>query len=158
MPIVTDKTADGTSQQRLATTQEFLKALGLHVSDDFYRAISDQFFFGVHTVDKNVPVLVIPVTSYDRAFAAMLAWEPQMNSDLAPAFTAVPASMAGPSGPVPRVFQDTVMRNYDVRALKDDNNYIQLYYSFPSPNILVIAESPYSFSELLSRLQSGRKL
>lgn len=158
IPTITTKAADGTVTQRLATTQEFLKALGVSVSDDFYRAVSDQFFFGIHTVDKNVPVLVIPVTSYDRAFAAMLAWEPQMNADLAPAFTAVPASMAGPTGPVPRTFQDTVMRNYDVRALKDDNNYIQLYYSFPTPNILIIAESPYSFSELLSRLQSGRKL
>jgi hypothetical protein len=158
VPLVVEKTADGASQQRLATTQEFLKSLGLHVSDDLYRALGDQFFFGIHTVDKNVPVLVIPVTSYDRAFASLLAWEPQMNPDLAPAFTAVPSSIAGSSGPVPRVFQDTVMRNYDVRALKDDNNYIQLYYSFPTPSILVIAESPYSFSEILSRLQSGRKL
>lgn len=158
IPTLTTKAADGTVTQRLATTQEFLKALGVSVSDDFYRAVSDQFFFGIHTVDKNVPVLVIPVTSYDRAFAAMLAWEPQMNADLAPAFTAVPSSVAGPNGPEPRTFEDTVMRNYDVRALKDDNNYIQLYYSFPTPNILIIAESPYSFSEVLSRLQSGRKL
>ena len=50
------------------------------------------------------------------------------------------------------------MRNYDVRELTDDSGNIVLYYSFPTPNILVIAESPYSFTEILSRLQAEREL
>ena len=55
-------------------------------------------------------------------------------------------------------YEDLVMRNYDVRALKDDAGEIQLYYSFPTQNILIIAESPYSFPEILSRLQASRQL
>ncbi len=50
------------------------------------------------------------------------------------------------------------MRNYDVRALKDDAGQIQLYYSFPTRDILIIAESPYSFGEILSRLRADRRL
>jgi len=50
------------------------------------------------------------------------------------------------------------MRNYDARALKDDAGQIQLYYSFPTRNILIIAESPYTFAEVLSRLQAERRL
>lgn len=60
--------------------------------------------------------------------------------------------------PVQRGFQDAVMRNYDVRELTDDSGNIVLYYSFPTPNILVIAQSPYSFTEILSRLQADREL
>lgn len=67
--------------------------------------------------------------------------------------------MMGPDGiQVQRPFSDLVMRNYDVRALKDNDGVIQLYYSFPTRDLLVIAESPYTFTEILSRLQAGRRL
>jgi len=82
-----------------------------------------------------------------------------MNADLSPTFTPVPSTILDVNGiPYERVFKDSVMRNYDVRELRDDANVIQLYYSFPSPNLLIIAESPYSFPEILSRLQSVRRL
>jgi hypothetical protein len=159
VPTIRETAADGTSADRLATTQEFLKALGVSLSDETLRSFDSTFFFGIHAVDRNALVLVIPVVSYDRAFAGMLAWEPHMNRDLAPAFTAVPSTVMASDGSVTqRVFQDTVMRNYDVRIFKDDNGVVQLYYSFPTPSMLIIAESAYSFTELLSRLQSGRKL
>ncbi|OGG52435.1 hypothetical protein A2851_05325 [Candidatus Kaiserbacteria bacterium RIFCSPHIGHO2_01_FULL_53_29] len=151
--------ARGSGATRPATFAELMQALGAHAPDGLIRALSDDFFFGIHTVDKNAPVLVIPVTSYDHAFAGMIAWEATMNADLAPAFTAVPMLTTDQNGlPTRRTFQDLVMRNYDVRALKDDAGTIELYYSFPTQNILIIAESPYSFAEVLSRLQAGRKL
>ncbi len=147
------------AQPRLATTAEFLNAINSGAPEDVLRSVGPEFFFGLHTVDKNAPVLVIPVTNYDRAFAGMLAWENTMNADLSPAFTPVPATILDSNGiPSQRVFADDVMRNYDVREIKDDSGQIQLYYSFPSPNLLIIAESTYSFPELLSRLQSVRRL
>ena len=89
----------------------------------------------------------------------MLEWEDMINADLIPAFTSVPDTEAGADGLIKkRQFEDVVMRNYDVRALKDDAGTIQLYYSFPTRNILIIAESPYSFAEVLSRLRAERKL
>ena len=89
----------------------------------------------------------------------MLEWEPTLNTDLSPVFAAVPAQTTNASGlPVIRSFSDVVMRNYDVRALKDDAGNIVMYYSFPTQNILIIAESPYTFTEVLSRLQAQRKL
>ena len=150
---------DGSPQQIPATFSEFMQALGVHAPESLIRAVSPDFFFGIHTVYKNAPLFVIPVISYDNAFAGMLAWEEFLNADLAPAFTSVPALATDENGlPVKRTFKDLVMRNYDVRALKDNAGTIQLYYSFPTQNILVIAESPYSFTEILSRLQAGRKL
>lgn len=154
VPIVGPTTA----QQRPATFGEFMVAIEASPPDDLLRALSDDFFLGLHTIDKNAPLIVVPVLSYDRAFAGMLAWESAMNGDLAPLFTPL-SRYANVNGiPEERRFSDVVMRNYDVRALKDDSGQIQLYYSFPTRGILIIAESPYTFTEVLTRLQADRKL
>jgi hypothetical protein len=159
VPLVTETGTDGGALERPATLEEFFEAIGARTSGDLTRALSNEFFFGIHTVDENAPLFVIPVLSYERAFAGMLSWEQTMNTDLAPAFTQVPVQAIGPSGlPEKRLFEDVVMRNYDVRALKDDAGEIQLYYSFPTRSILIISESPFSFTEVLSRLRAERKL
>ena len=139
--------------------EDFMHALGASPPDELLRAVGPDFFFGFHVVDTNAPLFVIPVTSYDHAFAGMLAWESTMNADLSPVFTSVPATIIGANGlPEQRTFEDQVLRNYDIRALLDDQGNIVLYYSFPTPQILIIAQSPYSFPEILSRLQAQRKL
>ncbi|OHB18846.1 MAG: hypothetical protein A2854_03235 [Parcubacteria group bacterium RIFCSPHIGHO2_01_FULL_56_18] len=149
----------GTVSQRQITFSEFLTALGTRAPAELARAVGDDFFFGIHTVDENAPVIIVPVTSYERAFAAMLEWEPYMNLDLEPLFTLMPPQARADNGTLTeRKFEDTVMRNYDVRALKDDQGQVQLYYSFPTRNVLIIAESPYSFTEILSRLRADRRL
>ena len=159
IPTVTTNPVDATPLTRPATTAEFFRALGVQASSDLVSALSDQFFFGVHTVDTNAPFFVIPVVSYDHAFAGMLAWEGNINTDLSPIFPAVSSTVLDGSGvPSKRVFQDTILRNFDVRELKNDSGEVVLYYSFPSPSLLIIAQSPYTFTELLSRLQSARRL
>jgi len=159
VPTISQTAADGTATQIPATFAQFMQAIGANPPDDLVRALSSDFFFGIHTVDTNAPLIVVPVISYDRAFAGMLEWEPTLNTDLSPVFAAVPAQTTNASGlPVIRSFSDVVMRNYDVRALKDDAGNIVMYYSFPTQNILIIAESPYTFTEVLSRLQAQRKL
>lgn len=150
---------DGSERVTPLTFSEFLSSIGARAPSELSRALSDQFFLGLHTVDENAPLIVVPVVSYERAFAAMLEWEKNMNADLSPIFTHVPPQAVDANGlPGIRRFEDTVMRNYDVRALKDDSGTIQLYYSFPTRNVLIIAESPYSFAEILSRLKADRKL
>lgn len=156
---VTSDPKSGTLSQRQISFSEFLTALGTRAPAELARAVGDDFFFGIHTVDENAPVIIVPVTSYERAFAAMLEWEPYMNADLEPLFTLMPPQARADDGTlIERKFEDTVMRNYDVRALKDDGGQVQLYYSFPTRNVLIIAESPYSFTEILSRLRADRRL
>lgn len=159
VPTVTATSSAGAATTQPATLSQFFAALNINPPQELMGAIGPQFFFGFHIVDTNAPLFVIPVTSYDHAFAGMLGWEITMDTDLSPIFNSVPMTMTSAGGlPVARTFQDTVMRNYDVRELTDDSGNIVLYYSFPTPNILVIAESPYSFTEILSRLQAEREL
>ncbi len=159
VPTVSTVAQNGAAAVQPATFSQFMAAIGAKPPGNLLRALGDNFFFGIHTVDINAPLLVVPVLSYDNAFAGMLAWEATMNTDLAPVFTAVPAMMTDSNGlPAVRTFQDDVKQNYDVRELKDDGGQVRLYYSFPTQNVLVIAESPYSFAEILSRLQAEQKL
>jgi hypothetical protein len=159
VPTIMSTSTSGTAQEEPATITQFFTALGITPPQELTDAIGPDFFFGYHVVDTNAPLFVIPVTSYDHAFAGMLAWEPTMDSDLSPIFTSVSMTETATSGvPIARTFSDAVMRNYDVRELTDDSGTVVLYYSFPTPNILVIAESPYSFTEILSRLQAAREL
>ncbi len=151
--------SDETNTPREATLPEFFTAIGAAPPDSLVRALGTNFFLGFHTVDKVAPVMVIPVVSYDQAFAGMLSWEPVTDRDLAPFFTTVSDTTVGEGGvPTRRLFSDSVLRNYDIRVLKDDSGNIVLYYSFPSRSILIIAESPYTFAETLSRLQADRRL
>ncbi len=159
IPVTAEAGPDEAPQNRPATFREFMAALGAHPPDDLLRALGDDFFLGIHAADESAPLIVIPVASHSRAFAAMLRWEEALNSDFVPLFTAVPTlTFDGNGVPSKRTYEDLIMRNYDVRALKDDAGEVQIYYSFPTQNILIIAESPYSFPEILSRLQAGRQL
>ena len=113
----------------------------------------------MHAIDKNVPLFIIPITSYERAFAGMLKWEETLNADMLPIFTPVPRQQIDENGLlIDRTFKDLVIKNYDVRALIDDSGNIQLLYSFPTRNMLIITESPNSFIEILSRLRANGQL
>ena len=159
IPAMSTANENGEAQERAATFGEFMIALEANPPDDLVRALGDDFFFGIHTIDINAPLFVLSVVSYDRAFAGMLSWEDRMNADLSPPFSAVPSfTTDGNNLPIKRTYEDVVMRNYDVRALRDDTGTIRLYYSFPTKKILIISESPNSFVEILSRLQAARKL
>jgi hypothetical protein len=160
VPVVqAESSQTGAPVEFKATTRQFLAAIDAHAPDELLRALSDEFFFGFHTVDENAPMLVIPVTSYERAFAGMLQWETTINADLAPIFTGVPPLVQNANGLLTqRTFEDDVMRNFDVRILKDDAGVVQLFYSFPTRELLIISESPYSFAEILSRLRADRRL
>jgi hypothetical protein len=158
VPTIMSTSTSGTGQEEPATISQFFSALGMNPPQELMQAIGPNFFFGFHVVDTNAPLFVIPVTSYDHAFAGMLAWEPTMDADLSPIFTSVSMTTTQNGLPIQRTFEDAVMRNYDVRELTDDSGNVVLYYSFPTPQILVVAESPYSFTEILSRLQAEREL
>lgn len=158
-PLISSTDELGKTTQRPATTEEFLRSVGANPPESLTRALSPEFFFGVHALDENVPILVVPVVVYERAFAGMLEWEKSINDELAPMFTAVPARMTNAEGKsVVRAFEDVIVQNYDVRILRDARGTVRFLYAFPTRDILIFAESPNSFVEILARLRAERRL
>lgn len=160
VPTSPQTDANGAALEHAMSIGEFLNAIGAQASPELIRSLRGDFFLGFHqTAGKLSPVIVIPVTSYERAFAGMLAWEPFMNNDLTPVFSPIPPQTLDEKGLfVEREFQDTLINNYDVRFFKDDSGTAQMMYSFPTRTMLIISESPYSFTEVLSRLRAARQL
>ena len=160
VPTSSQTDANGTAAEQAMGIGEFLTAIEAQATPELIRSLRGDFFLGLHqTVEKRSPVLVIPVTSYERAFAGMLAWEPTVNANLSPIFTFIPPLTTDEKGLfVERQFEDSLINNYDVRVLRDDAGAIQMMYSFPTRTMLIIAESPYSFTEVLSRLRASRQL
>lgn len=152
--------AEGAVTEQTMGIGDFLTAIGAQATPELLRSLRGDFFLGFHqTAGKLSPVIIIPVISYERAFAGMLAWEPVMNGDLSTIFSSIPPQTMNEKGLlVQREFQDVLINNYDVRFLKDDAGATQLLYSFPTRTMLIITESPYSFTEVLSRLRASRQL
>lgn len=82
VPTVEATSTNGVLQPTPATISQFFAAIGVTPPQQLLGAIGPEFFLGFHVVDTNAPLLVIPVTSYDHAFAGMLAWEANMDADL----------------------------------------------------------------------------
>jgi hypothetical protein len=145
--------------ERQASTSEFFSSIGARAPQDLVRSFDDAFFLGIHTIDENVPIIIIPVLLYQNAFAGMLKWEDNINEDLTPLFTKLPYQTKDADGNISlNRFEDVIIRNFDARALRDLDGSIKLLYAFPTREILIIAENPFSFVESLARLRAERRL
>lgn len=152
VPTVTpDSSLGGSGETRLATMQELFDALDIAPPEGFLRSVGNESFLGIHATDGNHVLFIIPVTSYERAFSSMLAWEETMSEALAPFF---PRGLDSS----PSSFTDIVIKNYDVRMQSDASGTPRLMYMFPNRNFLIITSSPYTLIEALARLQAARKL
>ena len=157
--VSTDTSIGGTATTHSATASEFFDAIGAQIPAELMSAIGPDIFIGIHGIDGNQALIILPVTSYEHAFAGMLAWEGSMSDDLAPFFESLPTSLVASDGSVnTNTFKDVVVKNYDVRVQSDAAGNPKLLYSFPNRDLLIITSSPYTLVEALARLQAARKL
>ncbi len=78
--------ASGLSTLHLLSTAEFLNSIESRAPASLVRALDPTMMLGVHEFDGNQPFLIFKIIDYENAFAGMLAWEKDMNGDLAPLF------------------------------------------------------------------------
>lgn len=115
----------------------------------------------------------LKVGSYERTFAGMLAFEPELTTilgELYGAYTDEPVeestatttdATAGsttttsfvPATSTPNTFTDAIIANHDVRVLRDRQGRSLVLYGYASKNLLIIARDESAFSELLSRVR-----
>lgn len=170
----------GTST-REASTPEFFEQLQSHASEDLIRALSPRFLLGIYSFNPNDFFMLIPVTSYDAAFAGMLQWEPDMENDIGsimitrrpivpitigtkPKTTDVASTSASTSSAVTlaapqikeKIWVDRVINNKDARVMVDSDGNTAMLYVFLDKDTLLITSSDKALKEVSFRLSAGR--
>lgn len=146
-------TASGEFIPQRISAKELVRALGAQVPALFTETLGPLYMAGVHVGDENIPFLVLTTTAYDYAFSGMIAWEKAIEEDLAP-FMSPDATYTPPattqSG---NIFIDTVVRNYDIRVLRDETGTIRLLYGFSDRSTIIITTRVETFLTIAERLQ-----
>lgn len=164
-------TAKGDTIKLPATGGALISALGLGAPDLLLRNVDPASTAGViRASGETRPFFIFRVASFERTFAGMLAWEPDMGDDLAvfyPPYPEAPitgtttaTSTAASTAPAAKAFgpsfADEVVDNHDVRVLRDSAGRSILLYGYQDKQTLVIARNEAAFTELLARLASTK--
>lgn len=133
----------------LLTPEKFFKSLEINTPFGFSTFLTDRFMFGVYSLEKNEPFIILKVRSYENVFALMLKWENTIKDDLniiLPNDTSLNESL----------FQDRIVKNHDTRILYDQNGQIDILYSFLDKDTIIMTSSMETFEEILKRLSSSK--
>lgn len=134
------------SEPFLITPAEFVSLSTTQAPDAIKNSLADRFMFGFHKTDVNLESFVVLKTNFfQNIFTGMLRWEPILFDDMKSWF----ASQA--SGGT--VFEDKVIKNKDVRLLRNTEGIVTLLYGFLDKETLVIATGEATFLEILDRFE-----
>lgn len=147
--------------------------------DLLLRNISPESTVGIIDADTETkPFFALKIGSYERTFAGMLAFEPELLEvlgELYPTYqedmietqvevasttaSSTSATSTVPVNPAPEPatpaneFTDAVVANHDVRVLRDSRGRSLVLYGYAGKDLLLIARDEFAFSELLSRVR-----
>ncbi|MDO8565049.1 MAG: hypothetical protein Q7R67_00250 [bacterium] len=145
----------------LLETAGFFKILESQAPASLVRSFEPIFMVGAL---GESPFLIIKLSSFESAFAGMLAWEPNMAPDVAPLLGTEELLKVIPST---SVFKDVIVRNKDVRMLESSSVSTTstssgqasspqatpiILYSFFDNRILIITENSETLQILMDRL------
>lgn len=127
--------------------EELLHILGLNLSDQFIRLLGNpnDYMIGMHMADRNSPFLLLTTVSYEHAFASMLEWEDNAETQLSPLFN------TNGNGSSKRSVEDIVVQNIDARAVRDDARNLKLLYAFLDHKTLIITNNIHTLTEVARR-------
>jgi len=141
-------TTNGVTGETTASTDILLDTLNWQASLPLLRSISEINFGTLGAV----PFVVIRVTAFDTALGGLLMAEANMSNDFAPLFgdivTASFAITEEGGGLRPPYFEDDVVKNHDVRVLKDETEAERIVYGFVNQNTVIITTDRGAFAAL----------
>ena len=149
---LTTQTENG---DRPASATEILGQLAFQAPGSFTRSVRE-LVFGASA--QKEPFIVLSVTTFDTAFAGMLAWEKTMSGDLVPLFGEPVVESFDPSARTATqvreaFFKDTISSNKNVRLLLDEKGDDRIIYTFVNQNTILITTTREALEELLPLVQ-----
>lgn len=150
---------------------DLVKALPLLAPDILMRNIEDQSVVGIiSSGGETRPFFVLTVSSYERTFRGMLSYESSMRQALGRLYppyaqsvslgestASTTSAVQSPSFSIllePTGFVDAVVRNYDVRILRDSQGRSIMLYGYKDKETLIIARDESAFIDLVTRLNA----
>ncbi|PIR85748.1 hypothetical protein COU14_02740 [Candidatus Kaiserbacteria bacterium CG10_big_fil_rev_8_21_14_0_10_44_10] len=149
---VIDPTTSDAGDTR-ASTSDILETLAWQSSPTLLRAINEINFGTLGTE----PFIVLRVTSFDTAFGGLLVAEDSLSQELAPLFgepvTSTFDVSEDDSTVRPAYFEDDVVRNHDVRVLRDEMEKERIVYGFVNQNTVIITTDRGMFATLAEAIR-----
>lgn len=149
--IRTENVTEEEKKQVHVTALDFLQSIEAHVPASFLQTLGNDYIVGIHTLDTNIPFILLTTQSYGHAFSGMLEWEKNIEENLLPFFSPnsefiKPAIAAGSN-----IFKDEIINNLDVRILRDTDGVTRVIYAFVDRSTILITTDVRTLKELSSR-------
>jgi len=129
-------------------TENLLSAIAPSMLPSLTRSFDKEYMLGVYSYDTNEPFIILTVKDYSLSYPGMLKWEETMANDLGEIFNYSPNT----SSTTQRIFVDEVIKNRDIRVLKDSVGNSVLLYSFVDRKTLVITKNENMLSAIVGKL------
>ncbi len=138
--------------RQIADTERFSILVGGLIPPDMLRALEGEHMFGIHSWNGNQAFLLFFTNDFDSAFSNMLKWEKDLPDDFLPLIgTEVERSVY--TAP----WEDYLVKNRDMRVLRDGSGAIVLAYTFFGRDTLIISTSIDTIDEVIARVIQERR-
>ena len=149
--VVKDKTGE-----RQISASEFISLVAFNAPPLFLRSLVPEYAFGVSGESASV-FIVLKIDSFENAFAGMLKWEKDIEDDLEEVFhisgDTILSNATSTKIIKPRKFEDVVIKNNDVRVLRDGQEGIVFLYTFIGKDTLILTTRLETLEELTERMR-----
>ncbi|RME29792.1 hypothetical protein D6792_02910 [Candidatus Parcubacteria bacterium] len=139
--------------QRPISAAEFLSLLRAHIPESLQLVLEQPFMFGFHGYRNKPSYVILRVRSFEEGVRGMLSWEPYLLADFSPLFGA-PLAQERENAQ----FKDSLVRNNDVRILRDAQEQERVVYGFADRRHLIITTNSTTYYEILSRLRRSQQI
>ncbi len=144
----TVQTEDGTEIiPRELSLQKMFNILNMRMPDRLIRSLDSNFMFGIHAFNGNQPFIILKTSYFENVFAGMLEWEPFLAQDIFPLFAYNETNAV-----YAEKFEDVIIKNRDMRVLKNEKGEIILLYTFIDKNTAIITTNTDTLNEIILRL------
>lgn len=149
--------ADGTEKTVPISTEQFFTQIKSSMPDTLLRSLDPSFYFGLEAIHDNQPFLILKTSSFDTTLAGMLRWEPMMIRDLQTIFLRPTDRVSPPlytigGGNISYKFEDAILQNKEIRAVRDLQGNVVLLYVFLDTKTLMITSDETVLKDVSARL------
>lgn len=135
------------SQPTLITAEEFINLSTSRSPETVRRSLLTRFMFGFHKTAETIePYLVLKTEFFQNTFTGMLKWEPDLYTD-------TKAWLSDKQVIDAKTFEDRIIKNKDVRILRDTSGNIAIIYGFLDRETLLITTNEATFLEIVDRFE-----